>query len=132
MVSAIVLLLNVFRVSLWVPIGPCACPGLQCQVRCASRRLVIRKMPSNLYRTKEKMPSDVHGGVEQRGGENRAGLAPRPAVEKTGDGGQDHIAPVGKAHVGDVGEAKENGSGPPASEFTMRGARKHVLKQAAE
>src|SRR6266481_1104829 len=70
------------------------------------------KMPSNLHRSKEEMPGDIDGGVDERGGENRAGLAPSPAVEKPGDGGQDHIAPVGEAHVGDVREPEENGGGP--------------------
>src|SRR5256885_7434843 len=41
-------------------------------------------------------------------------------------------SPVWKAHVGDVREAKENGSGPPAGEVAMRSAREHVLQQAAE
>src|SRR5712664_3168298 len=78
------------------------------------------------------MPGDVHGGVEQGGGENRAGLAPRPAVENAGDGGQDHVTPVGKAHVGDVRKAEENRGGPPSGEVAMRSTRKHVLQQAAE
>src|SRR6266478_7409099 len=78
------------------------------------------------------MPGDVDGGVDQGGGEEGAGFAPRPAVEKAGDGGHDRVAPVGKAHVGDVGEAKENGSGPPAGKFVIRSARKHVLQQTAE
>src|SRR5260370_2813322 len=55
---------------------------------------------------KGKVPVDGAGGVDQRGGENRAGLAPGPAVEKAGDGSQDHVAPVGKAQVGDVRKAK--------------------------
>src|SRR5216684_1174932 len=38
-----------------------------------------------LNRSKEKVPGNIHGGVEQRGGENRSGLAPGPAVEKAGD-----------------------------------------------
>src|SRR6267378_1949989 len=90
------------------------------------------ELPAKLDRSKEEMPGDVHGGVDQGGGENRAGLAPRPAVEKAGDGGQDHVAPVGKAHVGDVRKAKENGSGPPAGKIAVGCSRKHVLQQAAE
>ncbi len=78
------------------------------------------------------MPANIHGGVEQRGGENRAGLAPGPAVEKTGDGGQDYVAPVGEAHVGDVREAEQDGGGPPTGEIALARARKHILEQAAE
>src|ERR1700682_1839960 len=78
------------------------------------------------------MPGDIDGGVDQGGGESRAGLAPRPAVEKAGDRGQNHITPVGKAHVGDVREAEENGSGPPAGKIALGCSRKHVLQQAAE
>ena len=85
-----------------------------------------------LNRSKEEIPGDVHGGVDQGGGKNRAGFAPRPAVEKPGDGGQDHVAPVGKTHVGDVREAEEDGSGPPADNVTIRSAREEVLEQAAE
>src|SRR5712692_6006680 len=78
------------------------------------------------------MPGDVHGGVDECGGENRAGLAPRPPVEKAGNGGQDHVAPVWETHVGDVREAEENRSGPPAGKIAMGSARKQVLEQAAE
>src|ERR1700686_2428785 len=94
--------------------------------------LRCRELPAKLDRVEEEVPRGIDGGVDQRGGEDRAGLAPGPAVEKAGDGGQDHVAPVGKAHVGDVREAKENRSGPPAGEFAIRSARKHVLQQAAE
>ena len=78
------------------------------------------------------MPSNIHGGVEQGGSKNRAGLAPGPAVENTGDGGQDYVAPVGEAHVGDVRKAEENGGGPPAGKIALRCTRKHILEQAAE
>src|SRR6267378_2817353 len=89
-------------------------------------------MRSNLHRSKEKMPCNIHGGVEQCGGENRAGLAPSPTVEKTGDGGQDYVAPVGEAHVGDVREAEENGGGPPAGKIALRSTRKQILEEAEE
>src|SRR5216683_7539041 len=78
------------------------------------------------------MPGDVHGGVEQGGGEDRAGLAPRPAVEKAGDGGEDHVALVGETHVGDVREAEKDGGGPPAGQVALAGADEQVLQQAAE
>src|SRR6267378_7916425 len=107
-------------------------PGFQFQVGCANRRSVIQKMRSNLHRSKEKMPCNIHGGVEQGGSKNRAGLAPGPAVEKTGDGGQDYITPVGEAHVGDVRKAEENGGDPPAGKIALRCTRKQVLEQAAE
>ena len=87
---------------------------------------------AGLDRAEEEMPGDIDGGVDQCGGENRTGFAPRPAVEEAGDGGQDYVAPVGKTHVGDVREAKENGSPPPAGEFAIRSARKQVLQQTAE
>src|SRR5260370_19790319 len=90
------------------------------------------KMPSSLHRSKEEMPGDSDGGGDEGGGENRAGLAPSPAVEKPGDGGQDHIAPVGEAHVGDVRDPEENGGGPPAREIALGRARKQILEQAAE
>src|SRR5271168_694726 len=78
------------------------------------------------------MPGDVDGGVYQRGGEDRAGLAPGPAVEKAGDGREDDVAPVGEAAVGDVREAEEHGGRPPAGKLALRRARKHVLEQATK
>src|SRR5713226_1662008 len=78
------------------------------------------------------MPGDVHGGVDECGGENRAGLAPRPPVEEACNGGQDHVAPVWETHVGDVREAEENRGGPPSGKIAMGSARKQVLEQAAE
>src|SRR5258708_30107008 len=74
----------------------------------------------------------MDGPVDKGGGEDGAGFAPSPAVEKAGDGGQHHVAPVGKAHVGDVREAKENGSGPPAGKIALGCPRKQVLEQTAE
>src|SRR5882672_2335166 len=78
------------------------------------------------------MPQDIHGGVDQRRSEDRARLAPRPSVEKARDGSEQHVAPVGKAHVGDVGETKKKGSGPPAREFAFGSTSQHVLEQAAK
>ena len=65
------------------------------------------------------MPQDVHGSVDQSRSEDRARLAPRPSIEKARDGSEQHVAPVGKAHVGDVGETKKKGSGPPAREVAF-------------
>src|SRR2546421_292375 len=107
-------------------------PRLHCQVRCSNPFFVASERPASLDRAEEEMPGDVHGGVDQGRSEDRPGLAPGPAVEKSGDGGQDHVAPVGKAHVGDVREAEKNRGGPPAGEFAVRSARKHVLKQTTE
>src|SRR6266404_8127947 len=78
------------------------------------------------------MPQDVHGSVDQSRSEDRARLAPRPSIEKARDGSEQHVAPVGKAHVGDVGETKKKGSGPPAREVAFRGTGHHVLEQAAK
>src|SRR2546426_12719071 len=64
-------------------------PRLHCQVGCVNPFFVAWEMPAKLDRSKEEMPGDVHGGMDQVGGEDRAGLAPRPAVEEAGDGGQD-------------------------------------------
>src|SRR6266700_337152 len=82
--------------------------------------------------SKEEVPGGIDGGMEECRGENRAGVAPGPAVEKACDGGQDHVAPVGKVIVGDVREAKEKGSDPPADEVTLGCSREHILEQAAE
>src|SRR6266446_1906545 len=88
----------------------------------AARRLVSDSaeplMRYALERSEKEVPGDVHRGMDQCGGENRAGLAPSPAVEKAGDGGQDHVAPIGKAHVGDVGKAKDNRGDPPTDGIT--------------
>src|SRR5207237_9963656 len=94
--------------------------------------LGCRNSECNLEGSKEEVPSYVNGGVDEGGGEDRAGLAPGPAIEKAGDGSQDHVAPIGKAHVGDVREAKDNRGNPPTREVTFSGARKDVLEQAAE
>src|SRR5882762_5237245 len=132
MVSAIVFLLDVFRVLSAGAERAVRLPGFQFQVGRAKPRSVMQKMRSNLHRSKEKMPCNIHGGVEQCGGENRTGLAPGPAVEKTGDGGQDYITPVGEAHVGDVRKAEENGGDPPAGKIALRCTRKQILEEAAE
>ncbi len=74
------------------------------------------------------MPGGIDGGMDESGGEDRAGLAPGPAVEKAGDGGENHVAPVGKVIVGDVREAEEKRSDAPAHEVALGGARKHILQ----
>jgi len=89
-------------------------------------------MTRRLDGTKEEVPEDVDGGVDQGGGEEGAGFAPGPAVEEAGDGGQKDVAPIGKAHVGDVGEAEEDGGGPPTGEVAIGRAGEQVLEQAAE
>src|SRR5712692_6258114 len=85
-----------------------------------------------LHGAEEEVPGGVDGGVDQRGGEDGVGAAPGPAVEEAGDGGEDDVTPVGEAKVGDVGEAEEDRSGPPAGQIALAGAREHVLQQAAE
>src|SRR5215467_1199213 len=78
------------------------------------------------------MPGGVHGSVDERGGKNGARSAPGPAVEDARDGGQDHVAPVGKAKIRYVGEAEKHGGGPPACHFALRCARQSILQQAPE
>src|SRR6266403_1072958 len=70
--------------------------------------LRCRNSECNLERSKEEVPGDVDGGMDQGRCEDGPGLAPRPAVEKAGDGSEDHVAPIGKAHVGDMRKAKDN------------------------
>src|SRR5207302_903267 len=50
----------------------------------------------------------------------------------TGDGGEQHVAPVGEVHVGDVREAEEDGGGDPADGVAIGGAGEKILQQAAE
>src|SRR5260370_31399123 len=78
------------------------------------------------------MPGEVDAGVDQGGSEDRVGLAPGPAVEEAGDGGEDSVTTVGEVRVGDVREPKEDGSGPPARKIAFGRAREHILQQAAE
>src|SRR5260370_21235853 len=85
MVSAICSPPECIARSLCAPSGTSACPGFQRQVGRAKPRSVIQKMRSNLHRSKEKMPWNVHGGVQQRGVGHRADLTPSPTVEKTVD-----------------------------------------------
>src|SRR5258706_13014400 len=118
--------------SLWARGAHWAYPGLHCLIRCTNPSFVSWEKAAILDRAEEEMPGDIDGCVDHGGGENQAGLAPPPAVEKDGDGGQNHVAPDGKAHVGDVREAEENGSGPPAGRIALGCSRKHVLQQAAE
>ena len=61
------------------------------------------------------------------GSKDRAGLAPRPAVEQTRDGGEQDVAPVGKMHVGDVRKAEQDGGGDPADGTAFCGAGKKIL-----
>src|SRR5260370_15276089 len=70
--------------------------------------------------------------MDEARGEDRAGLAPSPAVEEAGDRSQDHVAPVGKVIVGDVREAEENGGCPPTQEIALARARKQILQQSSE
>src|SRR5689334_8922191 len=86
----------------------------------------------NLEGSKGKVPGYINSGMDQRRRENRAGFAPGPAIEKSGDGGEDHIAPIRKAHVGDVREAKDDRGDPPTSEIALSGTRKDILQQPAE
>src|SRR5947209_5884799 len=68
--------------------------------------------PAMLRAAEEKVPGGVHQGVHDGRGEDRAGLAPRPAIKESCDGSEDDVTPVGEAHVRDVREAEEHGSGP--------------------
>src|SRR5258708_3839738 len=70
--------------------------------------------------------------MDEGRGEDRTSLAPGPAVEEAGDGGEDDVAPIGEVIIGDVREAEENGGGPPAHEVALGRSRKHVLQQPAE
>src|SRR5207249_8246203 len=65
-------------------------------------------MRSALEGSKEEVPGDVDGAMDQGGREDRPRLAPCPAVEEAGDRSQDDVAPIGKDHVGDVRKAKNN------------------------
>src|ERR1700687_261821 len=78
------------------------------------------------------MPGGVDASVDQRGGEDGVGAAPGPAIEETGDGGEEDVAPVGKTEVGDVREAEEDRSSPPAGDIACAGPREHILEQPPE
>ena len=47
-------------------------------------------------RPEEKVPGGIHQRMDQSGRKNRIAFPPRPAVKKTRNRSQDHIAPVGK------------------------------------
>jgi len=57
---------------------------------------VLRSIPRS-KRSEEKVPSGINQCMDQSGCENRIAFAPRPAVKKTRNRGEDHIAPVGKS-----------------------------------
>src|SRR5690349_24602266 len=103
-----------------------AYPGLHLADWMHEGGLRCRNSECNLERSKEEVPGDIDGGMDEGGGEDRAGLPPSPAVEKSGDGGEDHIAPIGKTHIGDVREAKDNRGDPPTSEIALSGTHKDV------
>src|SRR5690242_13684184 len=107
-------------------------PGLHLPDWMHEEGLRCRNSECNLEGSKEEVPGDIDSGMDERRGEDRPGLAPGPAIEKSGDGGEDHIAPIGKAHVGDVREAKDDRGDPPTSEIALGGTRKDVLEQSAE
>jgi hypothetical protein len=50
----------------------------------------------SLQTAEQEVPENVHGGVNQRRRKNRTGLAPSPTVEKSRDGRQKDIPPVGE------------------------------------
>ena len=74
----------------------------------------------NILAMEQEVPGGVDGGVHQGGSKDGTGLPPGPSVEKAGKGGENHVAPIGKAHVGDVGEAEENRGGPPSGKIALR------------
>src|SRR5690242_2334741 len=78
------------------------------------------------------MPSGVHGAMDQCGSKNGSGSAPRPAVENSRDGRQNHIAPIWESQIGYVGEAKQDRSGPPAGNFAFGRAGQKILQQATK
>src|ERR1700739_3641264 len=71
----------------------------------------------------EDMPEDVDASVDQGGGEDGVGLAPGPAIDEAGDGGEEDVAPVRELPVvGDVRKAEEDGCGDPAGGVAVGGS----------
>src|SRR5436309_2993255 len=85
---------------------------------------------SSLQSSEKEMPGGVHGGMDERRGEDGSGSAPRPAVENTSDGCKDHITPVRESQIGDVRKAKRDGGRPPTGNFALGYAGEQVLQQA--
>ena|SRR5690348_3097287 len=77
-------------------------------------------------------PEGVDEGVEDGGGGEGAGFHPGAAVEKSGDGGEEDVAPVGDGRVEDVGEAEDEGGDEPSGVAAVERAREQILQQSAK
>ena len=62
--------------------------------------------PASSHGAKEKVPGGVNQRVNDGRSEDGAGLAPRPTVEESRNGGQECVAPVGEVAVRDVRETE--------------------------
>src|SRR5690348_1486672 len=80
----------------------------------------------------EGEPEGVDEGVEDGGGSEGAGFHPGAAVEKSGDGGEKDVAPVGDRRVEDVGEAEDEGGDEPSGVAAVERARQQILQQSAK
>ena len=80
----------------------------------------------------EGEPEGVDEGVEDGGGGEGGGLHPGAAVEESGDGGEEDVAPVGHGRVKDVGEAENDGSDEPSGVAAVERARQQILQQSAK
>src|SRR5205085_5867473 len=83
-------------------------------------------------RPEQEMPRRVHSRVNERGGKNRSGSSPRPAVENPCNGSKHDVAPVRESQIGDMRKSEEDGSGPPAGNFALGSAGQEILQQAPE
>src|SRR5882724_10893042 len=70
--------------------------------------------------------------MDDGGREDRICFAPSPAVEKAGDRREDDVPPVRESSIGNVGQPEKERSRPPAGQIAFRGARQHILQQAAK
>jgi len=81
---------------------------------------------------KQEVPSCIDGGVHQGRSKDGTGFPPSPPVKKAGKRSQNHVAPVGEAHIADVGKAEQNRGGPPSGKIALRCLGEEVLQQAAK
>ena len=81
---------------------------------------------------KQEVPDRINQCMHDRRSEDRPRPAPSPPIKQSGNRRQNHVAPIWETHVGDVREAEQHRSRPPARHLALRRSRQQILQQPAE
>src|SRR5215813_680819 len=88
--------------------------------------------PARSQRPKQKVPEDVDSRMHERRSKNRSRLTTCPPVKESRDGGEDHVSPVWKTKICNMGESKQNRRSNPSGPITVSGTREAVLQQPSK